>query len=106
METNGQPHLSSGMGAVTSLTRRLPGTALPPRFSGATSQHQAVLWVCGGNVALIPAVDLSLIIHRLRKASLLTAAQGDRKLGSLPGVGIPSFVLIAVESERCLGSAG
>lgn len=35
-----------------------------------------MLWVSGESVALIPAVNLCLIIHRLRKASLLTAEQG------------------------------
>lgn len=38
-----------------------------------------MLWVSGGNVALIPAVYLYLITHRLRKASLLTAGTGRQE---------------------------
>lgn len=81
METNRQPNLSSG-GCYTS-NQEPPRDSIAPKLPGATSQHQAVLWVSGGNVALIPAGNLCLIIHRLRKASLLTAAQGDRRTRQL-----------------------
>jgi hypothetical protein len=77
METNRQPNLSSG-GCYTS-NQKPPRDSIVPKLAGATSQHQAVLWVSGGNVASIPAGNLSLIIHRLRKASFLTAGTGRQE---------------------------
>lgn len=88
METNGQPHLSSG-GCYTS-NQEPPRDIIAPKLSGAPSQHQAVLWVSGGNVALIPAVYLYLITHHLRKASLLTAGTGrqeNKEIGLSPWSG-------------------
>lgn len=79
METNRQPHLSSGWCYTSNLEFPRDSIAPPPKLSGATSQHQAVLWVSGGNMALIPATYCCLITHHLRKAVLLTVGTGRRE---------------------------
>lgn len=53
METHGQSHLSSGQCHTSN--QGPPRDSLAPKLSGATSQRQTVLWVSGGNMALIPA---------------------------------------------------